>query len=305
MTRLDLFFFIANRRDLKRFALYMLFLVASGTAANSQEREKPRNETATEHSFSRIAGVPYSDGKHGPLLADLFLPANKALHPAVIFLHGGAWRIGDRTQLQDVAVSLADEGYVGMAIDYDMTDKGDRFPVPLEEGEQAVAWLRKNAEKYQVDPRRIAVAGSSAGGELAALIALDRRPILGADVQAAIIFNGVLDLSDIGPDPENMVAPYLGGSCAAKFELCKRASPVFQVHGGAPPFFVGHGTADRVVPYSQAEHFVNLLRGEHVQVTPFVAKDAGHTYWNTNVWFKANIEAVLAFLHAAMPSREF
>ena len=182
-------------------------------------------------------------GTHGDLLADVYLPGGGQLHPAVVYLHGGAWKSGNRTQLQKVAAALAEAGYVGVAIDYDLTATGDRFPTALHEAEHAIAWLREHAAEYHVDPDRIAVAGSSAGGELAALLGLAKDRPKAARVQAVVVFNGVLDLSYAGPDAEVMVEPYLDGSCAEKAELCREASPVEQVRTGAPPFFVGHGTA--------------------------------------------------------------
>jgi acetyl esterase/lipase len=264
------------------------------------EHELPHS---TPPGVQRLNGIVYTKGVHGDLQADIYLPEARGLSPAIVYLHGGAWKSGDRTQLQDVAMSLAAKGYVGIAIDYDRTDRGDRFPVALHEAERAVAWLREHVKEYGVDPKRVAVAGSSAGGELAALVALDRHPIEGAGVQAAVVFNGVLDLSYVGPDAEDMVRPYLGGLCSARERLCKEASPVFRVHPDSPPFFVGHGTADRIVPYSQAEHFVQALKRDGVQVTALVATGAGHTYWNTDKWYEANIAAVVDFLATAMPAR--
>ena len=251
--------------------------------------------------YTREDGVVYTSGAHGELRADMYLPVRPGRHAAVIFLHGGAWKHGDRSQMQPVASALAEHGYVGMAIDYDTTAQGDRFPLALGEAERAVRWLREHSARFHVDPAQIAVAGSSAGGELAALVALDRKAIAGSEVQAAIVFNGVLDLSYTGPDAEDMVAPYLGGSCTDKPAECAAASPAKQVHAGAPPFFVGHGTADRIVPYTQAVTFVKELRAAHVSVRAFVAEGAGHTYWDSDQWRSANLAAVLQFLDAHLP----
>ena len=101
-----------------------------------------------------------------------------------------------------------------------------------------------------------------------------------------------------------MIAPYLGGTCSNQPARCAAASPVKQVHSGAPPFFVGHGTADRIVPYSQATAFVEELHAAHVPVQAFVAHGAGHTYWDLPKWRVANIGAVLTFLnkHLAEPA---
>ncbi len=118
-----------------------------------------------------------------------------------------------------------------------------------------------------------------------------------SDVSAAIIFNGVLDLSHVGPKADSdMVELYLGASCAQAVSACRNASPVDQVHRTAPPLFVGYGTADEIVPYSQAATLVERLRKDQVPVTPFIAHDAGHTYWAKAEWYDANLQAVRKFL---------
>ena len=281
-------------------ALVFVINLAAQTAASGRPPEATRYTTL----YKRTDGVVFTRGVHANLHADMYLPLQPGMHAAVIFLHGGGWKQGDRTQMEPVARALAEHGYVGMAIDYDLSGEGARFPVALKEAERAVQWLRENAARFDVDSARIAVAGSSAGGELAALLALDDTSPPGSRVHAAVIFNGVLDLSYTGPDAEDMVAPYLGGTCSAQPARCAAASPVKLVHAGAPPFFVGHGTADRIVPYSQATAFVKELRAGHVPVQEFVAEGAGHTYWTSPQWRDANIAAVLDFLkeHLAEPT---
>ncbi len=122
-------------------------------------------------SYSRVDGVPFAQGESGPLLADMYLPQQQGRLPAILFIHGGGWTMGKRDSWDKLIVPFAARGYVGMTIDYDLSP-GVHFPVALEECKAAVRWLRAHATEYHVDPNRIAVAGGSAGGELAALVAL-------------------------------------------------------------------------------------------------------------------------------------
>jgi acetyl esterase/lipase len=248
--------------------------------------------------------VVFAKGMHGDLMADLYLPKQQGPHPAILFLHGGGWSSGTRTQLQKLSVAFAAEGYVGVAIDYDLTVQGAHFPLPLLQSKEAVRWMRANAATYGIDPKRIAVVGSSAGGELAALVALtagNKKYEAGehldqsSDVAAAGILNGVLDLTDLG-DQSKMVTDYLGDTCGKLKTPCNLASPQVAIHPGAPPFFVGHGTNDTTVPYRQAEKFVASLQTAGVKVTLFSAENAGHTYWNDPRYLQPNIEALKAFL---------
>jgi acetyl esterase/lipase len=248
--------------------------------------------------------VPFAKGNHGDLLADLYLPKHAGPHPAILFLHGGGWSSGNRTQLHKLAEAYAAAGYVGVAIDYDLTVDGAHFPLPLIESKAAVRWMRANAATYGIDPKRIAVVGSSAGGELAALVALtaDNKDYEKGEnldqssaVEAAGILNGVLDLGDMGGQSK-MVTDYLGGECATLKSPCNAASPVNVVHPGAPPFYVGHGTEDQTVPYRQAEKLAANLKTAGVAVTLFSATGAGHTYWNNPKFYQPNADALQAFL---------
>ncbi len=262
----------------------------------------------TPTTYNAASGVAYARGLHGDLLADLYLPNTRGPHAAILFLHGGGWRGGDRRQLKSLASQLAEAGYAGVAIDYDLSTTGARFPTALMESKAALRWMRAHAAQYGIDPDHIAVVGSSAGGELAAELGLtadQKKYETGNDlrqssaVQAVAVFNGVLDLSDLG-EHADMVEDYLAGSCAQKMEACHEASPVFNVHVGAPPFFVGHGTSDPVVPFRQAQLLVQRLRESHVPVTPFIAKNGGHTYWANTRWFQPNLEALKQFLAGAL-----
>lgn len=241
--------------------------------------------------FTTKTSIEYTRGASGPLRADAYIPVGKGPFPAILFIHGGGWLNGDRSQMVKLIKALANEGYVGFTIDYDVDPI--HFPASLQESLAALQYMRSHAKELHIEASRIAVAGSSAGGELAALVALtpgDTPP-----VQAAVILNGVLDLESLG-DGSKMVTDYLGGPCTKLPAACKAASPMAQVHQGAPPFYVGHGTADAVVPYPQAEAFVSSLRAAHVEVHPFVAEGGPHTYWIREKFFAQNLAEIKGFL---------
>jgi acetyl esterase/lipase len=256
---------------------------------------------AAKTGFTVQKAVVYSQGVHGNLLADIYLPEKKQTSaPAVLHIHGGGWVNGDRYAMSPATQDMAAAGFVGMSIDYDLSGNGVHFPMALDECWKAVHWLRAHANEYGIDPAKIAVAGSSAGGELAALVGLGvGKPADESPVAAAIVYNGVLDLSDPGVSAK-IVETYLGGSCEAMKDACKRASPSAAVMLGAPPFFVGHGTKDESVPYKQAEEFVDKLRKANVAVTVFTAPGGPHTYWKDNRWAQPNMDASISFLKQAL-----
>ena len=248
-----------------------------------------------EENFIVTSDVTYTQGINGPLKADVYIPMSPGLHPGIVFIHGGGWVSGNRNQMIKVIKAMADAGYVGFTIDYDLGKS--TFPGALNESLAAVRFLRAHAAEYHLDPFRIAVAGSSAGGELAALVGLAQGDTA-SHVEAAIVFNGALDLTL--PDPKtslpSVVTIYLGGQCESIMETCKAASPQFQVHAGAPPFYVGHGDQDQSVPFVQAVAFTNALKAAGVPVEFFQANGGKHTYWSDPRFYSANLDAIKAFL---------
>jgi len=279
-----------------RFLLAPLFLLTLASAAQTPE----------VRNFTTKSNIEYTQGAHEPLKADVYIPNGEGPFPGVLFIHGGGWQNGNRYQMVKLIKDLANAGYVGFTIEYDVDPV--HFPVSLNESLAALSYFREHAAEFKLDPKRVAVAGSSAGGELAALVALTPQPRATdgqpagpalAPVQAAIIFNGVLDLTAMG-DRSNMVTRYLGGPCTTLPSACDDASPVKHPHPGAPPFFVGHGTSDETVPFSQAEAFVAALRAAHVQVRFFTTNNGPHTYWLKPQFYPDTLNGVQQFLAIAL-----
>ena len=275
----------------------LMLLAVSGVSAQQ------RIATVAADTYVRVDGVKYAHGKSAPLLADLYVPKDSGVHPAIVFVHGGGWTGGSRTGWSKLIAPFAEHGYVGMAIDYDLSP-GVRFPVALEECKESVRWLRAHAIQYHVDPKRIAVAGGSAGGELAALVALTNGnpryevgdfKFFSSRVKAAVLYSADLDLTKFS-ETDDAILPYLGGSCSVQHDLCLEASPQFQIHGTLPPIFIGQGNADEDVPYSQFTNFVDEYRQANGNITLFTAEGGPHAYAAQPQWFQANVDAVLEFL---------
>ena len=221
--------------------------------------------------------IVYTTDSAGAQQADLYEPTGAGPFPAIVYIHGGSWRSGNKNDFHKLAADLAARGYVGFSIDYDLQRRS--FPASWEEAVAAVTFLRAHAVEYHIDAAKIVVAGASAGGELAALVALqpdgpatkpNAKPV---PVAAAIILSGVFDLSG----SYGVIARYIGGPCNAVAVACKDSSPLKHVHAGAPPFFVGHGTSDHTVPYASAQIFDEKMKEAGNSVT-FYPADGGAAY---------------------------
>ena len=226
------------------------------------------------------------------LKADLYLPSGAGPFPVAVYLHGGGWTGGDRQQLRRQAAHMAEMGVAGLAIDYRLAPQ-NKYPAAFEDAKAAVAWVRDNASTYHFDTARIVAVGSSAGGHLAALLGTSGKGA--SHVDAVVAFNPVLDLSE-ARNGESGNIKFLGGTCAEKMVACREASPVMQVHAGAPPFLLLHGTADENVPYHQAAHMVEVLKAAGDSVELFTAEGGAHTFWSTAKWYKVSEAAMETFV---------
>jgi acetyl esterase/lipase len=293
-----------------RTVLAGIFLLMAG-AGVATSQTPVSTDTPADAAYTVTRDVTYTTGANGPLQADVYVPKGAGPFPGIVFIHGGGWLNGNRSQMVKLIEALATDGYVGFTIEYDVDPV--HFPASFHESLAAVKYFRAHAGEFHLDAAHVAVAGSSAGGELAALVALDPEgtPLdeapkhqgqsgegkigaRGAEVQAALILNGALDLTH-GGGSESVTA-YLGGTCTAMAQVCKDASPQFHVHTGAPPFYVGHGTVDQSVPFDEAVAFTDALKAAHVPVKFFQAQDGKHTYWADPRFYADNLAGMKAFL---------
>ena len=129
----------------------------------------PVPSVAVESEFDVREKIVYSTVAERELLLDAFVPKDDGVHPAILVVHGGAWRSGDRKQLRGYASALARRRFVCFAIDYRLAPR-DKFPAQIEDCREAVKWIRANSAVYHVDPGKLGVIGYSSGGHLVCLL---------------------------------------------------------------------------------------------------------------------------------------
>ncbi len=218
-------------------------------------------------------GVQYANIDGVSLKLDVYEPtvppARGQLRPAIMQIHGGGWMVGDkREQGIPLLNYMAANGWVGFNVNYRLSPKV-KSPVHLQDCKRALVWIREHAEEYNVDPNFIAVTGGSAGGHLAAMVALTENDpefqpgFEGSDtsIQAGVPFYGVYDMLTRGGDEDQefvdlMSQFVMAGDPESDPDSWSAYSPIDQVHTQAPPMMVIHGTKDVLVPVRGARRFV-------------------------------------------------
>jgi acetyl esterase/lipase len=218
-----------------------------------------------------------------PLSLDLRTP-EVAGAPLVVFLHGGGWLRGSRkvftpgisdAQSFDRIVAA---GFAVASCEYRLSGEA-RFPAQLVDVDAAMAWLLAHGAEHGVDASRVVMWGVSAGATLAALAGLRRD-----DVRGVVDWFGPADMftmaeHDMGDPPaETREARWLGAPAAQLPGAARAASPLLQVHAGAPAFHISHGTADEHVPFAQSQALSAALRaaGGDVEFHPVTG---GRHFW--------------------------
>jgi len=224
---------------------------------------------AAEAPYETMRNVTYVDRADGALQADIYRPHGDGPFPAVLVVHGGAWMSGNKNQLAAIAQRLAEKGYVAVAINYRLAPK-HKFPAQIEDCRDALNWMRQNAQKYKIDPKRMGAWGYSAGGHLVALLG-----VTGAELKAVVAGGAPCDFRQIPPNVQAL-AYWLGGTRANLPEVYKTASPAAFVSPKCPPVFFYHGENDALAPLAGPKAMAELLKQAKVEASVHIVPEAGH-----------------------------
>jgi len=266
-------------------SMIALALVATAAIAGEKAPTKSGPEFPADVRVERdVQFLPVDRKERADLYFPLQAAADKRL-PAVLMIHGGGWVGGKRDAAREINIgsTLARNGYVAMSIEYMLSNRKQAvWPTNLWDCKLAVRWLRKNVDRLGIDPERIGVIGGSAGGHLAAMVALTgpqdglEPPAPDGDISTAVkCCVDLYGIADIGTYHD---VTMLGKTFAEDPELYRLASPVTYVRSNSPPFLILHGTADTTVKLAQSELLANRLKQAGVQHELIVIPGAPHTF---------------------------
>ena len=230
------------------------------------------------------------------LTADIFRPANDEVCPAVLMIHGGAWSSGDKWHLHDHARELAQAGYVAISINYRLAPL-HQIAEQVDDCRVALNWLDKSAQKYQLDPKRIAIWGYSAGAHLACM--LSTQPAANSPPIMAVVAGGApCDFLNIPADSQ-VLSLVMGGSRAELPKLYHDMSPLNFVNALCPPTLLFHGSTDLIVPPATSRRMFEALQSSGVDTEYVTIENKGHltTFLDGTARRKA-----IEFLNKHLPS---
>ena len=241
-----------------------------------------------------LRDLAYVTNGHARQKLDLYLPTKSGKLPLIIVIHGGAFRGGDKAQ--STGGQFLRAGFAVASLNYRLS--GDAlFPAAVQDCKAAVRWLRANAAKYNLDPDRFGAWGSSAGGNLVAMLGTtgETREFdtgenlnLSSRVQAVADYFGPTDflqmdahrlpngmVHDSAQSPESL---YIGGPIQENKEKAAKANPITFITAKTPPFYIAHGDSDPLVPHHQSVLLEAALKKAGVPVKFYTVKGGGHGF---------------------------
>ena len=264
----------------KRIAAFLILLSAVSFVAHAQELTRDANR-------KQLMDIVYGTAAGVDMKMDIAMPAGEGPFPAVLYVHGGGWKGGDKSDGAMFATVLAAGGYVAASANYRMIPE-HKWPAQLEDIKCAIRYLRAHARELKIDPNTIGLVGHSAGGHVALMAALvdasegfegsGGNADQSSRVQAVVDMSGPTDLrtwkyrpeiaklfvKEFGGDGDQLLAWLLGTSDRTAVVMAD-ASPVTHANAGDPPVLILHGDMDPVVPIEQARVLADALQKAGVE----------------------------------------
>ena len=323
-----------------QYAAILFFLPAIGLTQQSTTIQRDTSFTlastaakiAKEYPHARVVypqlpdgvvakeNLVYAEYGNRALALDLFMPENSAqgLYPAVVLIHGGGWRSGDRSQNVPIAQQLAANGYVAVTIEYRLSLEA-RYPAAVHDVKAAIRWLRANAKRYAVDPTTIAVMGFSAGGHLAAFVGTTNGELQfegdggnateSSSVQAVVDVDGILDFThpaesgkDTMPGKPSVGAVWLGATYKENPEIWIDASPLTHAGKSTPPIAFINSSLDRF--HAGRGAFIKKLKPFGTYTEIHTIPNTPHPFWFFDPWFEPTCKYTIAFLDRVLKNEK-
>ena len=260
--------------------------------------------------FKTKRNIVYAHTPTGNLLLDVIYPKKSSkLLPAILFVFGGGWRSGNRSQNIPLAQKMAQNGYVSITVDYRLSTHA-QFPAAVYDLKNAIRWIKANANKLNIDTNKIAITGFSAGGQLAALVGttnndlqFEKETINGhtSTVQAVIDVDGVLafdhpESSEVSTDPKrkSVAAIWLGADLKDNPDLWHNASALNHADQHIVPMLFINSSTPRF--HAGRDDLIAKIKPFGIYTEVHTLPDTPHPFWLFNPWFEQVSSLMVNFL---------
>ncbi|WP_426484736.1 alpha/beta hydrolase fold domain-containing protein [Flavobacterium sp. 2] len=256
-----------------------------------------------DQKVSRINDLVYNQIEKRALHLDAYFNTSKKANPAVIMIHGGGWRSGNKSQMQIMAQEIAAKGYSCFPVEYRLSLEA-KYPDAVYDVKNAIKFIKDNAKKFHVDPNKIAVLGCSSGGQMAALIGTTNNNTAFEDsvfkskssskVNAIINVDGILAFKHPESQEGEMASFWLKGTYEENPENWKNASALTHTDKNTPPVLFINSSFDRF--HAGRDDMIAILNQNNIYNEVKTIKDSPHSFWFFQPWFDEMMNYTIPFL---------
>jgi len=278
------------------------------SAYKKYKKNYPNIEIVKPQHFDNIneeRDLVYKELGDRKLHLDAYINSDKTLKPAVILIHGGGWKSGNKSLMEPLAQHIAAQGYACFTVEYRLSLEAS-YPAGILDVKRAIQFVKANAKRFFVDTTKVAVLGCSAGGQMAALIGTTNNNKSFEDsssevckrsstVNAIIDLDGILAFKHPESSEGESASLWLGGNSEENLETWMEASALTHTDENTPSIlFIGSK-----YPRFQAgrNDMIKILNKHHIynQVEDF--PEAPHSFWLFHPWFNDTLNCITEFLN--------
>ena len=270
------------------------------------KKKFPEIEIVKRQSFENVIEkkeIVYK--KIGPrkLQIDAFYNKSKEIKPAVILIHGGGWKSGNKSHMEPLAQKIASNGYACFTVEYRLSLEA-KYPEGIFDIKQAIQFVKENADKFYVDIAKIAVLGCSSGGQMAALIGttnnnskyedVNYKSNHSSSVQAIVDIDGILAFKHPESEEGAMASLWLGGNSDDKLETWLEASALTHTDKNTPPILFIGSQYPRFL--AGKDDMIEILNKYGIYNQTEIIQNSPHSFWLFYPWFEITVKKVTDFL---------
>ena len=281
---------------MKKILYLLLIIIQFGCKNNQTKSELIPEDTFWAHRYSEATDVKYGIAEQQKL--DIYSQgqwigspdywkSDSVAHPTLVYIHGGGWLGGNKERITPFIIAYLQKGWNVVNVEY-RTGEGTA-PLAVDDCMEAMQWIARNANNYNIDPEQVVISGESAGGHLALITGLlnsipgSHKYYSGDSLKIKAIVNwfGITDIAGIDifykkQNQESNFASIWVGSPQRMDSVSKVFSPVNRITSSSPPVISVHGRKDSVVPYEQSVTFHELLKKAGIRNELVLIDDGKH-----------------------------
>jgi len=254
-------------------------------------------------SVNKKEDIVYKKINERELHLDAYFAKTKKPNPAIVILHGGGWRSGNKSQMETFAVEMASKGYSCFTIEFRLSLEAP-YPAAIFDVKNAIQYIKKNAKKFNVDTTKIAVLGCSSGGQMASLVGTTNGKSgfedkngnvkFSSTVNAIINIDGILAFKHPESIEGKFAALWLGGSYEEKPIVWEQAAPLNNTDRNTPPILFINSSIPRF--HAGRDDMIAILSQYGIYFEVQTIPNSPHSFWFFNPWFDETINYSVQFL---------